>query len=107
MIQFFNGSHGETNYINHSSNCHLQLRTKPDRQIRSLLLEWDEIKYIPEYDNYGKLVKVNEIALKDIFSTKFMRKTAATIDNTWCTDKNFHEENRSQNFCCLQQICRC
>jgi hypothetical protein len=46
------------------------------------LLEWaDEIKYIPEYDNYGKLVQVNECALKEIFSTKFMRKTAATIDN--------------------------
>jgi len=45
------------------------------------LLEWDEIKYIPEYDNYGKLITVNEIPLKDIFSTKFMRKTAATIDN--------------------------
>jgi hypothetical protein len=45
------------------------------------LLEWDEIKYIPEYDNYGKLVTVEEIPLKDIFSTKFMRKTAATIDN--------------------------
>lgn len=45
------------------------------------LLEWDEIKYIPEYDNYGKLIKVEEIPLKNIFSTKFMRKTAATIDN--------------------------
>lgn len=45
------------------------------------LLTWDEIKYIPEYDNYGKLVQVNEIPLKEIFSTKFMRKTAATIDN--------------------------
>lgn len=45
------------------------------------LLNWDEIKYVPEYDNYGKLVKVNELPLKDIFSTKFMRKTAATIDN--------------------------
>jgi len=45
------------------------------------LLEWDEIKYIPQYDNFGKLIQVNEIALKDVFSTKFMRKTAATIDN--------------------------
>jgi hypothetical protein len=45
------------------------------------LLEWDEIKYIPEYDNYGKLITVNEVPLKEIFSTKFMRKTAATIDN--------------------------
>jgi hypothetical protein len=45
------------------------------------LLEWNEIKYIPKYDNYGKLVKVEEVALKEIFSTKFMRKTAATIDN--------------------------
>jgi site-specific recombinase XerC len=45
------------------------------------LLEWDEIKYVPEYDNFGKLVQVNEIPLKEIFSTKFMRKTAATIDN--------------------------
>ena len=45
------------------------------------LLEWGEIKYIPKYDNYGKLITVEEIALKEIFSTKFMRKTAATIDN--------------------------
>ena len=45
------------------------------------LLEWDDIKYIPKYDNYGKLMTVEEIALKEIFSTKFMRKTAATIDN--------------------------
>lgn len=45
------------------------------------LLEWNEIKYIPKYDNYGKLTTVEEIALKEIFSTKFMRKTAATIDN--------------------------
>jgi site-specific recombinase XerC len=45
------------------------------------LLEWNEIKYVPEYDNFGKLVQVNEISLKEIFSTKFMRKTAATIDN--------------------------
>lgn len=45
------------------------------------LLEWNEIKYIPQYDNYGKLVNVKEFPLKEIFSTKFMRKTAATIDN--------------------------
>src|SRR5690606_13400409 len=45
------------------------------------LLEWNEIKYIPKYDNYGKLLEVEEFALKEIFSTKFMRKTAATIDN--------------------------
>ncbi|MBA4058318.1 MAG: hypothetical protein C0490_26610, partial [Marivirga sp.] len=45
------------------------------------LLEWDEIKYIPHYDNYGKLISVEELPLKEIFSTKFMRKTAATIDN--------------------------
>jgi hypothetical protein len=45
------------------------------------LLEWDEIKYIPKYDNYGKLISVEEIPLKKIFSTKFMRKTSATIDN--------------------------
>ena len=30
---------------------------------------------------YGKLISTEEIPLKDIFSTKFMRKTAATIDN--------------------------
>jgi hypothetical protein len=41
----------------------------------------DETKYIPKYDNYGKLITVEEIALKEIFSTKFMRKAAATIDN--------------------------
>lgn len=45
------------------------------------LLEWDEIKYVPRYDNYGKLISVEELPLKEIFSTKFMRKTAATIDN--------------------------
>jgi hypothetical protein len=44
-------------------------------------LEWDEIKFIPKYDAYGKLISTEEIPLKDIFSTKFMRKTAATIDN--------------------------
>lgn len=45
------------------------------------LLEWDDVKYIPKYDNYGKLISVGEFPLKEIFSTKFMRKTAATIDN--------------------------
>ena len=45
------------------------------------LLTWGEIKQIPKYDNYGKLMKVEEVALMDIFSTKFMRKTAASIDN--------------------------
>lgn len=45
------------------------------------LLQWNEIKYIPHYDNYGKLISVEELPLKEIFSTKFMRKTAATIDN--------------------------
>ena len=45
------------------------------------LLDWTEIKYIPKYDNYGKLISVDEVPLKDIFCTKFMRKTAATIDN--------------------------
>lgn len=34
------------------------------------ILEWDEIKYIPKYDNYGKLIAVEEISLKEIFSTK-------------------------------------
>ncbi len=44
-------------------------------------LNWDETKSIPHYDEFGKLVKVVEIPLKKIFSTKFMRKTAATLDN--------------------------
>ena len=44
-------------------------------------LKWTEIKFIPEYNAFGKLVRVNEHQLKDIISTKFMRKTAATIDN--------------------------
>jgi hypothetical protein len=44
-------------------------------------LEWNEIKFLPRYNEYGKLIDVEEVALKDIFSTKFMRKTAATIDN--------------------------
>lgn len=45
------------------------------------LLMWEEIKQIPKYDNYGKLMKVEDVALMNIFSTKFMRKTAASIDN--------------------------
>jgi hypothetical protein len=45
------------------------------------LLHWNEIKYIPKYDNFGKLIEVQEVPLKDVFSSKFMRKTAATIDN--------------------------
>lgn len=45
------------------------------------LPDWTEIKYIPKYDNYGKLIRVDEVPLKDIFCTKFMKKTAATIDN--------------------------
>lgn len=44
-------------------------------------LEWNEIKFLPRYNEYGKLIDVEEIPLKKIFSTKFMRKTAATIDN--------------------------
>ncbi len=44
-------------------------------------LEWNDIKFLPKYNEYGKLIDVNEVPLKDIFSTKFMRKTAATIDN--------------------------
>ncbi|HMG89005.1 MAG TPA: hypothetical protein VK589_03060 [Chryseolinea sp.] len=44
-------------------------------------LEWSEIKSGPMYDIYGKLVQVNEIQLKDILSSKFMRKTAATIES--------------------------
>lgn len=44
-------------------------------------LSWSEIKFIPKYNEYGKLTNVEEIPLKDIFSTKFMRKTSATIDN--------------------------
>ena len=52
------------------------------------LLEWDEIKYIPEYDNFGKLVQVNEIALKDLFSTKFMRKTSFVRSmSAWLSSK--------------------
>jgi hypothetical protein len=45
------------------------------------LLDWNEIKYIPKYDDYGKLLEVTPLPLKEIFSTKFMRKTAATLDN--------------------------
>ncbi|HEY9048174.1 MAG TPA: phage integrase SAM-like domain-containing protein [Ohtaekwangia sp.] len=44
-------------------------------------LKWFEIKFLPRYNEYGKLVTVEEVPLKDILSTKFMRKTAATIDN--------------------------
>lgn len=44
-------------------------------------LKWEEIKFIPKYDAHGKLISTEEIPLKKLFSTKFMRKTAATIDN--------------------------
>lgn len=54
-----------------------------NRNLRKIayLLNWDEIKFIPLYNTFGKLINVKEVPLKDIFSTKFMRKTAATIDN--------------------------
>ncbi|MBN8650635.1 MAG: site-specific integrase [Cytophagales bacterium] len=45
------------------------------------LLDWNQIKYVPQYDSYGRLTSVDELPLKEVFSTKFMRKTAATIDN--------------------------
>lgn len=44
-------------------------------------LNWTDIKFIPKYNEFGKLVTVDEVPLVDILSTKFMRKTAATIDN--------------------------
>jgi hypothetical protein len=44
-------------------------------------LKWNEIKFNPKYDANGKLISTDEMPLKEIFSTKFMRKTAATIDN--------------------------
>lgn len=62
---------------------HVPSNFRMNKNLKSIagLLGWDEIKYAPKYDNYGKLISVDEIPLKDIFSTKFMRKTAATIDN--------------------------
>jgi hypothetical protein len=45
------------------------------------LLNWTEIKLIPGYDNFGNTVEVKGVELKEIFSSKFMRKTAASIDN--------------------------
>ncbi len=44
------------------------------------LLTWDRVITIPDYDARGKICKKNYIKLKDILSTKFMRKTSATID---------------------------
>jgi hypothetical protein len=45
------------------------------------ILEWDEIKRIPKYDAFGKVSSIEEVPLMNVFSTKFMRKTAASIDN--------------------------
>lgn len=54
-----------------------------NRHLRTIayILRWDELKLIPRYDTFGKLLGVDEMKLKDLFSSKFMRKTAATIDN--------------------------
>ncbi|MBT1702300.1 tyrosine-type recombinase/integrase [Chryseosolibacter indicus] len=62
---------------------HVPSNQRMNQNLKSIAkkLDWDEIKFIPKYDVYGKLISTEEIPLKDIFSTKFMRKTAATIDN--------------------------
>ena len=44
------------------------------------LLNWNELKEIPNYNSSGSLLEVKKVPLKDIFSTKFMRKTAISID---------------------------
>ncbi|NOT76961.1 MAG: site-specific integrase [Cyclobacteriaceae bacterium] len=44
------------------------------------LLKWDEPKEIPSYNSSGSLLDVKKVPLKEIFSTKFMRKTAISID---------------------------
>ena len=62
---------------------HVPTNQRMNTNLKSIAykLKWFEIKYIPHYNEYGKLTTVEEIPLKNIFSTKFMRKTAATIDN--------------------------
>jgi hypothetical protein len=62
---------------------HVPSNTRMNKNLKSIAkkLKWDEIKFIPKYDAYGKLISTEEIPLKKLFSTKFMRKTAATIDN--------------------------
>jgi hypothetical protein len=62
---------------------HVPTNQRMNTNLKSIAykLKWFEIKYIPRYNEYGKLTTVEEVPLKDIFSTKFMRKTAATIDN--------------------------
>lgn len=62
---------------------HVPSNTRMNKNLKSIAkkLKWDEIKFIPKYDANGKLISTDEIPLKEIFSTKFMRKTAATIDN--------------------------
>lgn len=43
-------------------------------------LNWNEIKFIPRFDEFGNLKQIEEIPLKKIFTSKFMRKVAATVD---------------------------
>jgi hypothetical protein len=67
----------------YSTFPHVPTNQRMNTNLKSIAykLKWFEIKFIPKYNEYGKLVTVEEVPLKDIFSTKFMRKTAATIDN--------------------------
>jgi len=67
----------------YSTFPHVPTNQRMNTNLKSIAykLKWFEVKFIPRYNEYGKLVKVEEVPLKDIFSTKFMRKTAATIDN--------------------------
>lgn len=62
---------------------HVPSNTRMNKNLKSIArkLKWDEIKFIPKYDAHGKLISTEEIPLQKLFSTKFMRKTAATIDN--------------------------
>lgn len=62
---------------------HVPSNTRMNKNLKSIAkkLKWDEIKFIPKYDAHGKLISTEETPLKKLFSSKFMRKTAATIDN--------------------------
>jgi hypothetical protein len=95
-INFFEGKTGNANNDNIVNKFgieildkenyifpHVPSNTRMNKNLKSIArkLKWDEIKFIPKYDGHGKLISTEEIPLKQMFLTKFMRKTAATIDN--------------------------
>jgi len=44
------------------------------------MLDWDDIETIPRFNTNGSIQTFEETTIKKLFSTKFMRKTAMTID---------------------------